>query len=172
MKEHGFEFEVDAVREDVWAALHPKPRPTKDGGRRVLEHGGVRIEIVSEGDEHGQGLVRTCTFRVPKLLLTGGVGQSWECVTEVRAPEHSRYEAIGRPPWSKAAGWHTLVDLGDGRTRVEFGETYEAFNPMARRLLEGYVHDFISRDNDTLVRSAVEQGVARIRQKRDGGTDR
>ena len=64
---------------------------------RVIEHGDVRIEILTEGDEHGQGLVRTCTFPVPKYLLSGGVGRSWECVTEVRPNEYSRYEAVGKP---------------------------------------------------------------------------
>jgi hypothetical protein len=109
--------------------------------------------------------VRTCRFRVPKILLSGGVGRSWECVTEARPPEYSRYEAIGRPLWWEASGWHRLHDLGDGRTRVEFGETYHAFNPLLRFFLEGYVHRFISRDNDRLMREAIEQGVAFMRAR-------
>jgi hypothetical protein len=165
MQRHEFHFDIDATREEVWFALHPKPRPNSDGSRRVLEHGDVRIEIVNEGDENGEGLVRTCTFRVPKLLMSGGVGRSWEVMTEVRPPEFSSYESVGKPLWSKAAGWHRLDDLGDGRTRVTFSETYEAFNPVMRMLLEKYVHDFISKDNDTMVRSAVEAGVARRRKK-------
>jgi hypothetical protein len=165
MRRHQFSFDVDATREEVWAVLHPAVRKRRSGEHRVIEYGGVRIEIVNEGDEKGEGLVRTCTFRVPKLLLSGGVGRSWECVTEVRPPEFSRYEAVGKPLWSEASGWHRLSDLGDGRTRVEFGETYHAFNPLARALLERYVHDFISRDNDRLVREAVENGVARLRER-------
>ena len=165
MREHTFSFEVDATPEEVWRALHPRPQPSTTGDRRVIEHGDVRIEILSEGDETGQGLVRTCTFRVPKLLLSGGVGRSWECVTEVRPNEFSRYEAVGKPLWSKASGWHRLEDLGDGRTRVEFGESYHAFNPVLRVFLEGYVHRFISKDNDRLVKSAVEQGLARSRNR-------
>ena len=163
MRKHRFSFEVDATPKEVWAALHPPPRPNSDGRRRILEHGDVRIEIICEGDTNGQGLVRTCTFPVPKLLLSGGVGRSWECVTEVRPHEFSRYEAIGKPLWSKASGWHRLEDLGGGRTRVEFGETYHAFNPVMRVLFERYVHRFISKDNDRLVKSAVEAGVARLR---------
>ncbi len=167
MQRHEFHFDIDATREEVWASLHPTPRPNADGGRRVIEHGDVRIEIVKEGDDVGDGLVRTCTFRVPKLLLSGGVGRSWEVMTEVRPPEFSSYESVGKPLWSRATGWHRLDDLGDGRTRVTFGETYEAFNPVMRVLLERYVHRFISKDNDTLVRSAVEAGVARERAKRE-----
>ena len=169
MREHTFHFDIEATREEVWAALHPRLRPPADGGRRVIEHGDVRIEILFSGDDDGLGLVRTCEFRVPKLLGTGGVGRSWECITESRPPEHSQYESVGKPLWSRATGWHHLTDLGDGRTRVEFGETYHAFNPLSRLLLEGWVHRFISRDNDTLVRSAIEQGVARIRAKRAAG---
>jgi len=165
MREHTFSFEVEATPEEVWRALHPKPRPTKPGEHRVIEHGDVRIEIINEGDENGQGLVRTCTFPVPRFLLSGGVGRSWECVTEVRPNEFSRYEAVGKPLWSKASGWHRLEDLGDGRTRVEFGESYHAFNPVLRFLFERYVHRFISKDNDRTIRTAVEQGVVRLRAK-------
>ena len=88
-----------------------------------------------------------------------------ECVTEVRTNEFSRYEAVGKPLWSEASGWHRIEALGEGRSRVEFGETYHAFNPVLRVLFERYVHRFISKDNDRLVQSAVEQGVARIRAK-------
>jgi len=165
MKEHRFSFEIDATPEEIWAVLHPRVRPRPDGERRVIEHGDVRIEIVNEGDEKGEGLVRTCTFRVPKLLLSGGVGRSWECVVEVRPNEFSRYEAVGKPLWSKATGYHRVEAIGDGRSRVEFGETYHAFNPVLRALLEGYVHRFISKDNDKTVRSAIEQGVAARRAR-------
>src|SRR5689334_8056333 len=165
MQKHTFSFEVDATPEEVWRALHPPPRPTKPGEHRVIEHGGVRIEIVNEGDEKGEGLVRRCTFPVPKYLLSGGVGRSWECVTEVRPNEFSRYEAVGKPLWSEASGWHRLEPLGDRRTRVEFGETYHAFSPVLRVLLERRVHTFISKDNYRTIRTAVEQGVARLRAK-------
>jgi hypothetical protein len=169
VREHAFWFEVEATPDEVWRALHPRPRaPTPAGERRVIEHGDVRIEILHEGDDDGQGLVRTCTYRVPRYLLSGGVGRSWECVTESRPPEFSRYEAVGKPLWSEATGWHRLTDLGTGRTRVDFGETYRAFNPLARVLLEARVHRFISRDNDRLVQSAVEQGVAMLRAHRRG----
>jgi hypothetical protein len=166
MQEHSFSFEIEATPDEVWRALHPRPRPNPDGGPRVIEHGDVRIEILSEGDDDGQGLVRTCTYRVPKLLLSGGVGRSWECVVESRPPTSSRYEAVGKPLWSKATGWHRIDDLGGGRCQVEFGETYHAFNPVMRVLLERYVHRFISKDNDHLVRTAVERGVSAQRTRR------
>ena len=167
MQEHRYSFEVEASPDEVWAVLHPRPRQVTPGEHRVLEHGDVRIEIWHEGDAAGQGLVRTCRFPVPKLLLSGGVGRSWECVTESRPPEFSRYEAVGKPLWSEATGWHRLHDLGDGRTRVEFGETYHAVNPVLRVLLERYVHRFISRGNDETMKSAVEEGVRRRRQRQE-----
>lgn len=168
MQEHGFEFEVDATPEEVWRALHPRLAPRPPGDPLVIEHGDVRIEIVYPGDDAGLGLVRHCTFRVPRYLGSGGVGRSWEVITESRPNEYSRYEAVGKPLWSKASGWHRLEDLGGGRTRVTFGETYEAFNPVARRLLEARVHRFISADNDMLIRRAVEQGVASRRARMAG----
>jgi hypothetical protein len=160
MQSHEFAFEVDGTPEEVWRALHPRL------DRGVIEHGSVRIEIVHPGDGDGLGLVRHCTFRVPRYLLSGGVGRSWEVVTESRPGEWSRYEAVGKPLWSRAGGWHRIEPAGPGRTRVTFGETYEAFNPLARRLLEARVHRFISADNDRLIRQAVERGVAAQRRRR------
>jgi len=167
MQQHRFSFEVDATPEEIWAVLHPRVRPRPPGDHRVMEHGGVRIEIVNEGDEKGEGLVRRCRFPVPKLLLSGGVGRSWECVVEVRPNEFSRYEAVGKPLWSEATGYHKVEDLGGGRSRVEFGETYHAFNPILRLVLEKYVHRFISTDNDRTVQSAIEQGVAARRARKN-----
>ena len=152
---HEFSFDVDGTPEEVWRSLHPRL-----GAGQRIEHGDVTIEIVVPGDDEGLGLVRHCTFRVPRYLLSGGRGRSVEAIVESRRNEFSRYEAVGRPLWSKATGWHRLDDLGDGRTRVTFGETYEAFNPIARRLLERRVHRFISADNDVLIKRAVEQGIA------------
>ena len=135
MQRHQFSFEVDGdPRRGVVgpASATAAGKPGNPANGVLIKHGDVTIEIVNEGDDKGEGLVRTCTFRVPKLLLSGGVGRSWECVTEVRPPEFSRYESVGKPLWSKATGWHRLDDLGDGRTRVEFGETYHAINPVVR----------------------------------------
>lgn len=165
MQQHGFEFEVDATPAEVWRALHPRLAPRPSGDPLVIEHGDVRIEIVHPGDDDGVGLVRHCTFRVPRYLLSGGVARSWEVITDSRPNEYSRYEAVGKPLWSRATGWHRLEQLGEDRTRVSFGETYEAFNPLARRFLEARVHRFISRDNDVLIRRAVEQGVAARRAR-------
>ena len=65
--------------------------------------------------------------------------------------------AVGKPLWSRAEGWYELTPLDDDRTRLVFGETYEAFNPVMRWTLEGPVHRAISRDNDQFLRQAVER---------------
>ena len=161
MQVHEYSFVIDAPRHDVWAAMHPPvPRRRADTeDPRVIEHGDVRIEILSEGDENGDGLVRHCWFPVPKYLLSGGRAQSWEMVSQVRVPEFSRYDAIGKPLWSRAMGWYRLDDLGDGRTSVTFHEEYHVFNPILRALLERRVHRFISRDNDVGIKAAIERGL-------------
>ena len=166
MQDHHFSFEIDASPEEIWAVLHP-PRPATlaPGEHQVIKHGDVTIEILHPGDEHGDGLVRHCWFPVPKLLLSGGVAQSWEWVTEVEPNRSSKYDAIGKPLWSRAEGWHWLQDLGDGRTRVHFRETYHVVNPVLRLLLERYVHRFISKDNDRLIKAAIERGVSARRAK-------
>ena len=165
MQTHGFSFEVEATPMEVWKALHPRLPSMPEGEHFVIEHGDVRIEIVHPGDADGVGLVRRCWFRVPRYLGTGGTARSWEVVTDSRPGEYSRYEAVGKPLWSEATGWHRLEEVDEGRTRVTFGETYSAFNPISRRLLEARVHRFISKDNDRLIKAAVDAGVARQRAK-------
>jgi hypothetical protein len=61
------------------------------------------------------------------------------------------------------SGSTRLEDLGEGRTRVHFRETYHVFNPLFRFFLEKPVHRFISKDNDKLIKSSIEKGVAAMR---------
>jgi len=159
VQRHEFSVVVDAPPEEVWEVFwyrgpdRPQPKDVR-----------TRIHILHPGDEAGNGLVRHCTFPVPKWLLSGGVGKSWEWLTEVEPPVSWRYDAIGKPLWSRATGWTRLDDLGDGRTRVHFTEEYEAFNPVMRMLFEKRVHASLSRDNDTIL--AAIQGGVRWHRKR------
>ena len=90
----------------------------------------------------------TCTFEVPKWLLSGGVARSWEVVTEARLDEFARYEAVGKPLWSKAEGWHRLEPLDGGTaTKLTFSETYQAYGRVVGRLLEARVHRYITSRN-------------------------
>src|SRR5881227_2961929 len=160
MQRHEFSFELDAPPDLVWEVFwyrapdRPQPKDVK-----------TRIEILHPGDTDGNGLVRHCYFPVPKWLMSGGVGQSWEWLTEVKPYESWRYDAIGKPLWSTATGHTRLEDLGDGRNRLHFEETYHAFNPVLRVLLERYVHRRISRDNDTIL-TAIEGGVRWHRKRK------
>ena len=152
-------MEVDGTPAEVWRLFwYRGPRPKTDGP--------VQIDILHPGDEVGEGLIRHCTFPVPKYLLSGGVGHSWEWLTEVRPTESWKYDAVGKPLWSRAEGRTRLEDLGDGRTRLHFTETYHAFNPVLRALLERRVHRFISRDNDRLITSSVNNGLRAARAAR------
>jgi hypothetical protein len=163
MQEHHFSFEIEAEPDEVWAVFWA----LKHKGQ-VIEHGSVRIEILHPGDATGEGLIRHCRFRVPHYLLSGGVGRSWEWLSEVRPGESWRYDAVGKPLYSKASGTTRLEALPGGRTRVHFSETYHAFNPLLRMLLERAVHRFISRDNDVLMKNAIERGVRALRKSRRG----
>ncbi len=158
MQEHHYSVVVDGRPEDVWRLFwYRGPRPKTDSG--------VQIEILHPGDDVGEGLIRHCTFPVPRYLLSGGTGVSWEWLTEVRPPVSWKYDAVGKPLWSKAEGRTRLEDLGDGRTRIHFSETYHAFNPVLRVLLERRVHRFISKDNDRLITEAINAGLARMRRR-------
>ena len=160
MHEHDYSVVVEGTPEEVWRLFWYR-------GRRPVTDG-VGIEILHPGDEMGEGLVRHCTFKVPKYLLTGGVGHSWEWLTEVKPYESWKYDAVGKPLWSQAEGRTRLEALPDGRTKIYFTERYHAFNPVLRVLLERRVHTYISHDNDTLVEEAVNSGLRRIRERSRG----
>ncbi|HVT77207.1 MAG TPA: hypothetical protein VHD87_09260 [Acidimicrobiales bacterium] len=154
MIRHEVTFEVTAPHYKVWRMFHPK---TPEGATvpRTFEHPNGTITILKDGDDDGAGLVRTATFPVPKWLLSGGVAESFEVVVEARKNEFARYEAVGKPLWSRTSGWHTLEAVDDTTTRLTFVEIYEVKNPLLRRLFEKRVHDFISRDNDDTYRTVL-----------------
>lgn len=160
MRQHSYSVVVDGAPNEVWQLFwYRRDRP---------EHNGVKIEILHPGDETGEGLIRHCTFRVPRYLMTKGVGHSWEWLTQVKPYESWKYDAIGKPLWSCAEGHTRFEDLGDGRTRIHFTESYHAFNPVMRLLLEKRVHRFISADNDRLITESVNEGLRRMRAARGG----
>ena len=147
MQRYEVTFVVDAPPHRVWRLFHPKT-PADAVVPRTIEHPHGTITILKDGDEDGAGLVRTATFPVPKWLLSRGRGESFEVVTEAKKNEFARYEAVGKPLWSKVTGWHTLEPAKDGEaTRLTFVEIYEAKNPILRRLFEKRLHKVISDDN-------------------------
>ena len=160
MQRHEYSITVSAPPAEVWEVFwyRAPDRPQPKGGT-------TRIEILHPGDDVGEGLVRHCTFPVPRWLMSGGVGKSWEWLTQVKLHESWQYDAIGKPLWSRAHGTTRLENLGDGRTTIHFTETYEAFNPVMRALLEKAVHRRISRDNDAIL-AAIEGGI-RWHQRRN-----
>ena len=165
---HEFSVVVNAPPREVWDVFWYR-KPDRPRGKQWT------IDILHAGDEIGEGLVRHCTFPVPRWLLSGGVGNSWEWLTEVKPYDSWRYDAVGKPLWSRAEGRTRLEDLGDGRTRIHFRETYHAFNPLMRAVgLERAVHRRLSRDNDSRL-AAIEGGVEwhrrpRAREAEAGGT--
>jgi len=159
MRKHVLTFDVEATPKELWDLFWASQR-------QDLDYEGVQIKILHPGDALGEGLVRHCKFRVPRYLLSGGVAQSWEWITNVKPYEHWKYDAIGKPLWSRAEGWTRLEDIGNGMTRLRFEESYHVFNPVMRALLEKRVHDFISRDNDKRIRGGIELGAQAIRAMR------
>jgi hypothetical protein len=164
VQEHHYFVDIDATVDELWQLFWARIPHT--------ETGDVTIDILYPGNEIGDGLIRHCTFRVPRYLLTGGKGQSWEWLTEVKPKESWKYTAVGRPLLSEAEGHTRLEDLGDGRTRVHFSESYHAFNPLLRALLEKRVHAFISKDNDHLIKQSLETGVQYLRRAKAKAADK
>jgi Polyketide cyclase / dehydrase and lipid transport len=160
VQDHTYSIEVDGTPEEVWSLFWSH----RSG---VRSHGDVTIEILHPGNDQGEGLVRHCQFPVPRWLLSRGRGVSWEWLTEVQRPVSWRYDAVGKPLWSKASGFTRLEGIGDGRTRIHFRETYYAFNPVFRALLEARVHRFISRSNDETLASSINSGLKTLRRHQE-----
>jgi hypothetical protein len=97
VQDHRFEFVVDGTPEEVWDVMAAQSWTDVD-------RGSVQIEILHQGDAAGNGLVRHCHFPVPKYLLSGGVAESWEWITEATRPVSWRYDAVSKPLWSKSTG--------------------------------------------------------------------
>lgn len=146
MRSYTVRFHVDAPPRRVWRVLHPPVPPDATRPRELTWPTGS-MKILHEGDDAGEGLVRTCVFKVPRYLLSGGKGRSFETVTEAKLHKLSRYYAIGKPLWSYAEGYHELEEQTDGTTVLTFHEDYYTYNPVLRFLLERPVHAAISRDN-------------------------
>ncbi|MGH9081022.1 MAG: polyketide cyclase / dehydrase and lipid transport family protein [Acidimicrobiales bacterium] len=158
MQDHRFDFVVDGSPEEVWDVIWKRTRAGVDTDT-------YKIEIYHQGDADGNGLVRHCAFPVPRYLLSKGRAQSWEWITEAKRPISWRYDAIGKPLWSRASGWTRLEDVGGGQTRVYFHETYDVFNPVMRALLERRVHAFISKDNDNLIEASIVRSLRKFRDQ-------
>jgi hypothetical protein len=161
MQEHRFSFVAEGSPVAIWEIFLTQHR-------QGVETDKVRIEILHQGDGASNGMIRHCTFPVPRYLLSGGVAHSWEWITEAVAPVSWRYDAVSKPLWSKSAGWTTLQPLENERTLVTFVETYEAFNPLARMFLEKRVHRYLSKDNNVHYATSVAQALDRAHN--EGGT--
>ncbi len=171
MQRHEYSIEIAGRVDEVWSVFWNRDRPTPVPPKRHvlpwrIESFRAQIEILHPGDDRGEGLVRHCWFPVPWWLGSGGVGESWEWLTDVRLHESWRYDAVGKPLWSRAQGCTRLVALDDDRTMIQFSESYHAFNPVLRALLERRVHESISRDNDEMI--ALIEGAVRWQRKRGG----
>lgn len=153
---------VDAPRDEIWTVLHPQRTfdraTTTLANPRVIEHGETRVEVLSEGDENGQGLLRRCWFAIPWYIP--GTGRSWEIVSEVRVPEYQRYDVLFcTPPHAVANGWYRLEDLGDERTRFHFHEEYHMESRWLAPFVERRFHRYVSKDNDRIMRGIIESGI-------------
>jgi hypothetical protein len=164
VQRHESSFCVEASPAEIWLLwFPPRPADLPPEEMQVLEMDDIRIEIMFSGNDIHDGLVRHCRYAIPKYMMTGGVAESWELITDVVPNTSYRYRAITRPPFAFAEGRQWLEDRGDGNTRVHFSESYAVSNPLLRRLLERRLHDRISRDNDKLIKDRVQKGLAMLR---------
>ena len=163
MQKHQSSFVVEGSPAQVWNLWFGSIPAQRSSEPFVIERDSVQIEVLHPGDAVHDGLVRHCGYPVPRYLLSGGVAESWELVTEVVPNQSWRYQAITRPPFAVAEGRQWLEDLGDGRTRVHFCESYEITNGLLRPFLEGPVHRMISTNNDKVIERGIRMGMEALR---------
>jgi hypothetical protein len=163
MQEHQSSFVVPASPAEVWGLWFGSIPTERSSEPFVIQLDNVRIEILHPGDAVHDGLVRHCCYPVPHYLLSGGIAESWELVTDVVPDQSYRYRAITKPPFAIAEGRQWLEDLGDGGTRVHFDERYEITNPLLRPLLERPVHRMISTNNDQIIERGIRMGLEALR---------
>ena len=136
----------------------------------------LRAVRITDGKEMHQ--IDSGSYTAASPALVGGFAYYGTFDNQVLAVDLAkrdiawRYDGVGKPLWSKATGWTRLEPQGDGRTPVHFRETYHVFNPLLRFLLERRVHRFISKDNDVLMRRAIQAGVERNRADFSPGSTR
>ena len=174
LQSHEYSIEIAGSIDEVWAVFWNRDRPAPTPPKRRwlpwrIRPFRARIEILHRGDVDGNGLVRHCWFPVPWWLGSGGVGESWEWLTEVTVGQSWRYDAVGKPLWSRAQGFTRLEPIAADRTRISFRETYHAFNPLIGRLFERRVHAAISRDNDEMI-ALIELAVQSARRAAQVGS--
>jgi len=106
MQSYTVRFHVDARPRRVWRVLHP-PVPPNSPRPRVLKWPTGSMEILHEGDEAGEGLVRTCIFEVPKYLLSGGNrGEAQQIVAVRRGRRAAVVARRGLPRTRGTTGRH------------------------------------------------------------------
>jgi hypothetical protein len=163
VQEHQSSFVVEASPAEVWSLWFGSIPTERSADPYVIEMDNVRIEIVHAGDALHEGLVRYCRYPIPHYVLSRGVAESWELVTDVVPEESYRYRAITKPPFAVVEGRQWLEAVGDGHTRVHFSERYEVANCLLRSLLERRLHRMISANNDRVIESGVRSGVQALR---------
>jgi hypothetical protein len=129
-----------------------------------VREGITPLDLVAEMDRVGVGraVLSTALSRVDDDTLAFAAEHR-------ERPVSWRYDAIGKPLWSKASGFTRLEDLGNGKTRVYFRETYDVFNPLMRALFEKRVHHFISKGNDKLIEASLVRTLEKLHARKDIG---
>ena len=149
MQDHRFDFVVDGTPEEVWDVIWKRTRAG-------IETDTVKIEIYHPGDEDGQRpgpALRLPGPEVPAVQAARPSPGSGSPRPSARCRGGTTPSASHCGPRPRdGPGWRIS---GDGRTRVYFRETYEAFNPLMRALLEKRVHHFISKGNDKLIEAGL-----------------
>ena len=133
-----------------------------------LPVGDVTIEILHPGDEIGEGLVRHCTFRVPRYLLSGGWAKLLGVADRGQSSSAWKYDAVGKPLWSIAEGRTRLEDLGGGRTRLPLLRDATTPSTPCSGPARTPGPPFILKDNDRLIAAALNEGLRRRRAARGG----
>ena len=152
MQRHEFSVELDAPPDEVWEVFWYRGPTVRN--RRTSRRASrsctpaTRSGTASSGTATSRCQVVALGWRRPVVGVAhrGEAARSW------------RYDAIGKPLWSHATGWTRLGDLGERPDTRALHRGVRGVQPDHALLFEKRVHEFISRDNDTIL-AALQGGI-------------
>lgn len=141
VREHRYSLDLPHPASRLWALMQDYDRWTEYAPMVVS------VEVLYPGDEHGNGLLRRVSYRLP----LGRRGSALELVTDVEPDRGYRYTMIGHASGNDQTGRIRLEPIGSDRTRLHFEERYH-LTAWPWRWFEGPIYRFINRKNEESMR--------------------
>ena len=141
MREHRYTLDFPHPPARVWALMQDYDRWTAYAPMVI------RVEVLHQGDVHGNGLLRRVIYRMP----FGRTGSALELVTDVEPARGYTYTMIGRTPGNDQTG-RVRLEAIPGGARLHFEERYH-LTSAPWKWFEAPIYRFINQQNEASMRA-------------------